>query len=278
MHNDRKLVREITPFPPGILSFCKELTSYRQLLKFFIWRDIVVRYKQTLLGIAWVIIKPLLTMLLFSFIFGVVARFSSEEVSYPLFVLSGMLPWQYFSNCAVDSCSSLINNGSLITKSYFPRILLPMSLVTAQAIDFFVNCAVFIVLALFLGGFSLQNFIMFPLLAIWTYLFCLGSGIWLASLTVRYRDIKFLITFLIQFGMFLSPVGYGTFLIPKIWIPIYALNPMVGLIDAYRWVFLGISHSDLFLTCTISLVLTLLICLGGIFSIKKTEASLMDLL
>lgn len=269
----------ITSTAPTLTSYSRETIAYSQLLRFFIWRDIIVRYKQAFLGVAWVVIKPLLTMLLFTFIFGIVARFPSNSVSYPLFVLSGMLPWQYFANSTIDSCSSLINNSSLITKAYFPRIILPVSLVTAQAIDFLVNCAVFLIFALFLGGFpDNARILFFPLIAFWTYLLCLGSGIWLAALTARYRDIKFLTAFIVQFGMFLSPVGYGTSMIPQSWIPLYAINPLVGLIDAYRWVFLAISHPDAVLTITLSVAITLLISLTGLYSFKKIESCLSDIL
>lgn len=260
-------------------NYLKELTTYRQLLRFFIWRDITVRYKQTFLGFAWVIIKPLMTMLMFSFIFGLVAHFPSDNVSYPLFVLAGMLPWQYFANCTVDSCVALINNSTLITKAYFPRLVLPVSSVTAQAVDLGVNGLLFLLLIPILGSWPpFDHLIFIPFIVLWTYLFCLGTGIWLASLTTRYRDVKFLMTFLVQFGMFLSPVGYGTFLVPEKWLFYYMLNPLVGLIDAYRWAFLDISHPHILWTVSYSILATGIIFLLAIRSFKKTEACLIDLL
>ncbi len=279
VNGSRQIMQIVSAPAPSLIAYCKELFAYRQVLRFFIWRDIAVRYKQTFLGFAWVVIKPLLTMLLFSFVFGFIARFPSENVSYPLFVLAGMLPWQYFANCSMDSCVALLNNSSLITKAYFPRLILPISTITAQSLDLAVNTFLFVLLVPLLGNWPpLENLLFIPFIAVWTYLLCLGMGIWLAAVTTRYRDIKFLVTFLVQFGMFLSPIGYGTFLIPGKWVYIYMLNPLVGLIDAYRWVFLGISHPYLIWTVSYSIAATLLLCLWGILSFKKTENQLIDLL
>lgn len=271
--------QNITAGVPALSDYVKDLYEHRQLLRFFIWRDIVVRYKQAVLGIAWVVIKPLLTMLLFTFIFGLIARFPSENVSYPLFVLAGMLPWQYFANCSNDCCVSLINNSQLITKAYFPRVVLPLSLVTAQLVDLGVNAAIFIVLIPLFGTFPpLTHWLLIPLLIFWAYLFCLGTSIWLAPLTARYRDVRFLVNFVVQFGMFLSPVGYGTFMISADWVPLYALNPMVGLIDAFRWVFLGLDHPLMVWTIAYSLLVTAILLFSGLAYFRKTEDDLVDIL
>lgn len=259
--------------------YLKDLLDHNQLLRFFIWRDVVVRYKQAVLGIAWVVIKPLLTMLLFTLIFGLIARFPSENVSYPLFVLAGMLPWQYFSNCAGDCCSALLNNSQLITKAYFPRLILPLSMVSAQLIDMAINCFIFLLLIPFLGSFpSLINLATLPLLTVWTYLLSVGTGLWLAPLTVKYRDVRFLMTFVIQFGMFLSPVGYGTFMIPSQWLWLYSLNPLVGLIDAFRWSLLGQTHPYILWTTAYSAAITILIFISGFMYFKRTEEELVDFL
>ncbi len=271
--------KKFTSEAPSFAEYLGELGEYRQLLRFFIWRDIVVRYKEAILGIAWAVIKPMMTMLLFTFVFGFVARFPSDNVHYALFVLAAMIPWQYFANCTNDSCSSLVANSQLITKAYFPRLILPLSQITAQLTDLAVNMAVFLLLIPFLGTFpSLERLVLLPALALWTYLFCIGTGLWLAPLTARYRDVRFLVGFILQFGMFLSPVGYGTFMIPEHWIPLYALNPMVGLIDAYRYVLLDVSHPWTLWTILYSLLATLALTASGFRYFRKTEEDLVDIL
>lgn len=259
--------------------YLTEIWEHRQLLCFFIWRDVVVRYKQAILGVTWCVLRPMLTMLLFTFLFGVLARFPSEHVSYPLFVLAGMLPWQLYANATSDACSSLINNSALITKAYFPRILLPISQLAVLGLDFLINFAAFIVLALIIQPevFTYQ-LAFFPLVAFWAMVLCAGSAFWLASLTAYYRDIRFLVSFFVQFGMFLSPVGYGTNLVSYPWILLYALNPMVGLIDAFRWCLLGVGHPYIALTITYSLGLTVILLFSGLLYIKRVENLLVDIL
>lgn len=269
----------ITAGEVPLRNYCKDLLDHKQLLRFFIWRDVVVRYKQAVLGVAWVIIKPLLTMLLFTLIFGLIARFPSESVSYPLFVLAGMLPWQFFANSAADACSALLNNSQLITKAYFPRVILPLSMITAQLVDIAVNCVIFVLLIPFLGTFPpLSHLAFLPLLILWTYILSTAAGLWLAPLTVRYRDVRFLMAFVIQFGMFLSPVGYGTFMIPSKWMWLYALNPLVGLIDAFRWSLVDLTHPYLFWTVSYSLAATLILFITGLRYFKRSEEELVDLL
>lgn len=271
--------RHITSKAPSLGEYLNEVGDYKQLLRFFIWRDIVVRYKEAALGIAWVVIKPLLTMLLFTFVFGLVARFPSDNVNYALFVLAAMIPWQYFANCTNDSCSSLINNSQLITKAYFPRLVLPLSQITAQLIDLGINTLIFLLLTPFLGSFpSFAQLALIPFLSLWTYLFCVATGLWLAPLTARFRDVRFLVSFILQFGMFLSPVGYGTFLIPEKWSWIYALNPLVGIIDAYRYVLLNLTHPLIGWTVSYSIAATLILLFSGISYFRKTEEDLVDIL
>lgn len=263
----------------SLWSYLREISTFHELLRFFIWRDSIVRYKQALLGVSWVILRPLLTMLLFTFLFGFVARFPSADVSYPLFVLAGMLPWQMYANSANDTCNSLINYSHLITKAYFPRLLLPVSQIVVHFVDFAINLALFCILALFLEAPTLGGHLLyFPLLLLWTFLLCTATGLWLAPLTARYRDVRFLVAFFIQFGMFVSPVGYGTFLIPSDWLWLYALNPLVGLIDAYRFVLLGLTPVDGILTISLSLFLTTVLFFSGLFYFRKVEETLADIL
>lgn len=264
---------------PTLWAYGREICHFHELLRFFIWRDTVIRYKQALLGAAWVVLRPLLTMLLFTFLFGLVARFPSEEVSYPLFILAGMLPWQMYANSANDTCNSLINYAHLIGKAYFPRLLLPLSQICVHLIDFGINLAIFLALAPFLGTVpTLSHLLFFPLIVLWTMLLCTATALWLAPLAARYRDVRFLVAFFIQFGLFLSPVGYGTFVIPEKWLWIYSLNPLVGLIDAYRWMLLSLPPTHPELTMTSSLVITFLLLISGLFYFRRADVNLADVL
>jgi lipopolysaccharide transport system permease protein len=264
---------------PTLRAYGSEIYRFQELLRFFIWRDSAIRYKQALLGAAWVVLRPLLTMLLFTFIFGFVARFSSEQVSYPLFVLAGMLPWQMYANSVNDTCNSLINYAHLINKAYFPRLLLPLSQIAVHLIDFGINLLIFVALSLYLGALpSWSQLCFFPLVIAWTFVLCVASAFWLAPLAARYRDVRFLVAFFIQFGMFLSPVGYGSFMIPEKWFWLYAFNPLVGLIDMYRWTLLGLPLTQPEWTLPLSLAITAILFCSGFLYFKRSEASLADVL
>lgn len=252
-----------------------ELVRYRELLYFLAWRDIVVRYKQAFFGTAWALFRPLLNMVVFTFIFGRIANLPSDNVNYGLFVLAGMLPWLLFSGTALDNCNSLINNAHLITKVYFPRILIPISQTIVHLLDFAIAGLLLLVAVIIMHGISL-SLLALPIFIALTCMLCVGIGLWLSALTVKYRDFRILVPVFIQLGMFISPVGYGTFLIPEKWRLLYFLNPLVGIIDGTRWSLFGIMHADFLLSIAFSIFITLSILLSGLIFFKKMERTFAD--
>lgn len=253
-----------------------DLWRYRELFGFFAWRDIIVRYKQATLGVIWALLRPLLNMLAFAFIFGKIAQLPSEGVSYTLFVLAGMLPWQLYANSVVDTCSSLVNNYQLVSKVYFPRMILPLSQIVVYLLDFVIGLCLLILLAAFQHQLCWSTICLLPLFIMLALLFCMGSALWLSALTVRYRDFRLTVPFFIQFGMFISPVGYGTFIIPEKWKLLFYLNPMVGIIDGFRWSLFGISHAEISHTLIISTLITIFIVIGGALYFRRMERSFAD--
>lgn len=256
--------------------YFRDLIRYRELFFFLAWRDILVRYKQAAFGVAWAVIRPLLNMAVFSFIFGKIAHLSSHDVPYPLFVLAGMLPWQLVSGVVSDTCSSLIGNVHLITKVYFPRIILSTSQILVHLVDFGINLALLFIFMLFMGEGSLSTMWTLPLCLLMALVLCLGSSLWLSALTVQYRDFRFIVTFIMQFGMFISPVGYGSYIITGSWKWLYFMNPMVGVIDAFRWSLFGIVQPDILWSIGFSLVISSLILVTGVRYFRKTERTFAD--
>ncbi len=257
--------------------YFKDLFRYRELFYFFAWRDIVVRYKQTFLGVAWALIKPLLNMAVFVLIFGKIANLATTHVNYPLFVLAGMIPWQLFSSSIVDTSNSLINNATMISKVYFPRIILPISHILVNFIDFGISLGMLFILFIFAGIYS-WTFLLLPVFIILTLMLCLGASLWLAALTVRYRDFRFIVPFLVQFGMFISPVGYSSFLVPTNWQWLYFLNPMSGIIEGFRWCCFGVYHEYLPIALAISCTINGLILVSGFRYFRKMERIFADII
>ncbi len=256
--------------------YLKELVSFGELIYFFSWRDTIVRYKQAFFGISWALIRPLLNMAAFAFFFGRIANLPSDHVNYCLFVLAGMLPWQFFSNTISETCMCLINNNELILKVYFPRMILPFSQVIVQLIDYLINFTLIMVLVLVMRGVSLATLSLLPFCFVLNIALCFGASLWLSALTLRYRDVRFLIPFMMQFGMFVSPVGYGTFMIagPLKWL--YYCNPIVGIIDCYRFAFFGIKHADFFASLGISITVTMAILVSGWWFFRRLESTFAD--
>lgn len=255
-------------------TYFKELLAHLGLLRYFVWRDILVRYKQALLGVAWALIRPLLNMILFVIIFHKVAQLPSDGVSYPLFVMCAMIPWQFISNTIQNSTSSLCNHAALISKIYFPRMLLPFSCLFVNLIDLFITYLVFFPWLWYSYGFTWSGLLLFPLLL--AQLLLLGGAIalWLSSLAVKYRDVLLITPFLTQVGLFLSPVGYRSDLFPKEWQWLYQLNPSVGIIDSFRYCLLGGEAPNILP----SLAVTGLLLVSGFFYFKRTERLLADIL
>lgn len=258
--------------------YLKDVFRYRELFYFMAWRDIVVRYKQTFLGVMWAVIRPLITMAVFAFIFGKIAKLSTGQVNYPLFVLSGILPWMLFANSLVDTSTSLINNAPMISKVYFPRIILPISMIMVNFTDFLISFLVLLLLLAFNGSLSILSLIGFPIFILMTLILCAGTGLWLAAITVRYRDFRFIVPFLVQFGVFISPVGYSSFLVGENFRWFYFLNPMAGIIEGFRWCCFGIYHIDLPLAIVLSCIMNGAILFSGFRFFRNMERVCADVI
>lgn len=258
-------------------NYFKDLYSYRELFYFFTLRDILVRYRQAFFGIAWALLRPILTMSMFTLIFGLLARFPSDGVSYPLFVLSGMIPWQLFASGVQETSSSLMNNAHLITKAFFPRLILPASGLMIHLVDFGVNLLFLAGLFLATGQMATYTLAFLPLFILLLLALCLGVSLIASALTIRYRDFRIIIPFFIQFGMFLSPVGYGTFIIPPHLQYIYFLNPLAGIIDGLRWSLFGMTYPLLGVSIAYSCAIVSMLLIGGYFYFRKIERNLADI-
>ena len=234
--------RDILLIEPGVKDrrYWRDIWRYRELFYVLAWRDVAVRYKQTLFGVAWALLKPFLTMVVFTLVFGAAARLPSVgEAPYALMVFAGLLPWQFFSSALSDSTASVIGNANLIGKVYFPRLIVPTATVVVSFMDLLVSLVILAGLLVwyrFVPGWQIATL---PLFTIMAFLATLGPGLWIASLNVKYRDFRYVVPFIVQLGLFASPVGYSSSVIPERWRPIYSLNPMVGVIDGFRWAILG---------------------------------------
>jgi len=253
----------------------RELWQYRELLYFLIWRDVKVRYKQTALGAAWAIIQPLFMMLVFSLFFGRLARVPSDGIPYPVFSFCALLPWQLFAHALTESSNSLVGNQNLITKVYFPRLVIPMAAVLGGVIDFMIAFAILLLLMLYYGivpGWAILTLPAFLLLGIAT---ALGVGLWLSALNVQYRDVRYTINFLVQFWLFATPVAYPSSLIPEKWRVFYGLNPMAGVVEGFRWALLGKSEPP-GMMLWVSVVMVVLILGGGLYYFRRMEQEFAD--
>jgi lipopolysaccharide transport system permease protein len=256
--------------------YLKDLFRFRDLFAFFAMRDIVVRYRQAFFGIAWALIRPILTMAVFTMVFGKIANLPSENINYSLFVLAGMIPWQLFSNSTIDACNCLINNSQLITKTYFPRLIIPASQLMVHLVDYAVSIILLAILLLFSATKFSLTLALLPLFFFVLVTLCLGAGLWFSALTVQYRDFRIIVPFLMQFGMFLSPVGYGTFIISEPLRYLYFMNPLVGIIDGFRWSIFGITYPDIGISILISILLSFTLLVSGYFYFRKMERTFAD--
>ncbi|HSE32887.1 MAG TPA: ABC transporter permease [Pyrinomonadaceae bacterium] len=253
----------------------KELWQYRELLYFLTWRDVKVRYKQTALGAAWAIIQPFFMMVVFSLFFGRLAGVPSDGIPYPVFTFCGLLPWQLFAHALTESSNSLVGNQNLITKVYFPRLVIPMAAVLGGVVDFLIAFAILLLMMLYYGivpGWAIVSLPAFLLLAIAT---ALGVGLWLSALNVQYRDVRYTINFLVQFWLFATPVAYPSSLIPEKWRALYGLNPMAGVVEGFRWALLGKSDPP-GMMLLVSVVVVVLILIGGLYYFRRMEQQFAD--
>jgi lipopolysaccharide transport system permease protein len=247
----------------------------RELLYFLIWRDVKVRYKQTLLGAAWAILQPLLTMVVFSIFFGKLARMPSDGVPYPLFAYVALVPWTFFANGLTLSSNSLVANQTLLRKVYFPRLVIPISAVAAGLIDFGIAFIVLLGLAARYGVSPTANLIWLPALVLLALVTALGVGLWFSALNVLYRDIQYVVPFLVQVWLYATPIVYPSSLVPERWRTLYALNPMVGVVEGFRWALLGTGTAPgpmIF----VSAMAALAILIGGLFFFRRMEKSFSD--
>ena len=259
--------------------YWQDIWRYRELFYFLAWRDILVRYKQTAIGIVWSLIRPFLTMVVFTIVFGKIANLPSEGgAPYPILVFSAMLPWQFFSNSLSECSNSLIANSNLISKVYFPRLVVPTSAVFVSFVDFLISGIILLALMAWYNFVPSWRILALPVFILISFAASMGAGLWLASLNVQYRDFRYIVPFVVQFGLYISPVGFSSQIVPQSWRLLYSLNPMVGVIDGFRWAILG-SESNLYVPgFLLSLALVILLLISGIWFFRKMERTFADVI
>jgi lipopolysaccharide transport system permease protein len=258
--------------------YWKDLWRYRELFYFLAWRDILVRYKQTAIGIAWALIRPFLTMVVFTVVFGHLAKLPSQGVPYPILVFAGMLPWQFFSNALSECSSSLVGNANLISKVYFPRLIVPTSAVIVSFVDFLISGMILLGLMAWYNFIPDWRILTLPIFILIASAASMGVGLWLAALTVQYRDFRFIVPFIVQFGLYISPVGFSSNIVPEQWRLLYSINPMVGVIDGFRWAILG-GEATLYMPgFLLSLALVFLLLWSGIWYFRRMERTFADVI
>lgn len=260
----------------GIRHYWRDLWQYRELFYFLAWRDLLVRYKQTAIGIAWSVLRPFLTMVVFTVVFSTLARLPSEGIPYPVLVYAALLPWQFFANTLSDSSNSLIDNQNLLTKVYFPRIIVPASSVIVALVDFFISLIILAGLMLWYGFMPDWRIVFLPLFLLQSLLFAFGAGLWISALNVQYRDFRYVVPFLVQFGLYVSPVGFSSSIVPEQWRLLYSLNPMVGVIEGFRWAIAGKESLIYWPGYLLSLLLISGILISGFWWFRRMERSFAD--
>jgi homopolymeric O-antigen transport system permease protein len=256
-----------------------DLWRYRELFRVLAWRDLAVRYKQTVIGVLWALIRPLLTMLVFTVIFGRIARLPTDgNAPYPLMVFAGILPWTFFSAGLSDASTSLINNSSLISKVYFPRLIVPIATIVVAFVDFVISFCILLILMGWYRFLPDWRIAVLPVFSLLAFLATVGPALWITSLNVKYRDFRYVIPFIVQFGLYVSPVGFSSSVVPERWRLLYSLNPMVSVIDGFRWCILR-GQGELHLSGVLAGVVVIIFFLWfGMRRFRKTEKSFADLI
>jgi lipopolysaccharide transport system permease protein len=258
--------------------YWQDLWKYRELFYFLSWRDILVRYKQTAIGLAWALIRPFLTMIVFTIIFGHIAKLPSGGAPYPILVFSAMLPWQFFASALSDCSNSLITNTNLISKVYFPRLIVPTSAVIVNFVDFMISGMILLGLMAWYDFVPDWRILTLPVFILIAIAAAIGSGLWLAALNVEYRDFRYIVPFIVQFGLYVSPVGFSSNVVPQEWRLLYSVNPMVGVIDGFRWAILG-GESTIYLPgFLLSVGLVALVLMSGIWYFRRMEQKFADVI
>jgi lipopolysaccharide transport system permease protein len=253
----------------------KELWEYRELLYFLTWRDVKIRYTQTVLGVGWAVIQPLATMVIFSVIFGHLAKLPSEGIPYPVFSFVALLPWQLFSGMLTRASTSLVSNANLLTKVYFPRLIIPLSAIASGVVDFCISFVILLGLMLYYGIVPTWAILWVPFFVLFTLVAALGVGLWLSALNVQYRDVQYIVPFLVQTWLFVSPVAYSAELISKgPWRIVYGLNPLAGVIQGFRWALLRANPPDELMIASFVMVVVLLV--SGLFYFRRMEKTFAD--
>ncbi len=258
--------------------YWRDLWRYRELFFFFAWRDMLVRYKQTVVGVSWSLIRPLLTMLILTVVFGKLGKMPSGGVPYPLLVFSGMLPWLFFSTALLESGNSLVTNANMIAKIYFPRMTITMSSVMTSLVDFLISSVFLAALMLWYRESPTVAILLLPLFVLLMVFLSLGAGLWIAALMVEYRDFRFIVPFIVQFGLYISPVGFQSGVVPDKYRLIYALNPMVGIIDGFRWSLLGAASKVYWPEFAITAIDIALLLISGVWYFRRTERTFADVI
>jgi len=258
--------------------YWRDLWRYRELLAFLTWRDILVRYKQTAIGVLWALLRPFLTMVVFTVVFSTIAKLPAGNVPYPILVFAALLPWQLFASALAESSNSLVSNANLISKVYFPRLLVPISSVLVSLVDFLVSGIILLGLMVWYDYVPSWRIVTLPLFLALAIAAATGGGLWLAALTVKYRDFRYVVPFIVQLGLYISPVGFSSNVVPAQWRSLYALNPMVGVIDGFRWAILG-GDTTLSLTGLIwSVGLVILLLVTGVWYFRAYERTFADVI
>ncbi len=254
-----------------------DIWRYRELLVFLAVRDILVRYKQTVFGVAWALLRPTLTMVAFTLVFSRLARLPSGDMPYPILVMAGLLPWQFFTSALTDAGNSLLGNAHMVSKVYFPRLILPASAVAVSLVDFSVASALLGALMVWYGHVPGWALLAFPFYVLLVALIALGAGMWIAALNVKYRDVRYVLPFLTQFGLYVSPVGFSSAVVPEKWQWLYALNPMVGVIDGVRWSISATPGPMPWASSLVSVAFAAVLIFSGLFFFRRAERSFADL-
>lgn len=259
-------------------NYWRDLWNYRELFYFLAWRDTLVRYKQTAIGVAWALIRPLVTMLVFTIVFGKLAKLPSDGVPYPILVFAAVLPWQFFASAFSEAGNSLVANSGMLSKIYFPRLIIPTSAVITSFIDFLVSAVILIALMIWYAQWPGWQILTLPLFTLLTFIAAMSCGIWIAALNVTYRDFAYVIPFILQVGLYISPVGFASSIVPGQWRLLYSLNPMVSVIDGFRWAIIG-GNSELYLPgFLLSCAVIALLLVTGIAHFRRTERTFADVI
>ena len=262
----------------GLLNLdLRDIWRYRELLYFLTWRDVIVRYKQTAIGVVWAILQPVITMVVFAFLFNKIAQIPSDGIPYPIFTFTALLPWMFFSQALTKSTSSVVGSQNLITKIYFPRLLIPLSASFSPMFDLLFSFMTLLVLMFWYQITPTWGLLALPLFVGLAFLTALAVGLWTSALNVQYRDVGHVIPFMSQIWMYVSPVAYPVSMVPENWKLLYSLNPMVGVIEGFRWSLLGKERPE-FIVILVSTMIVLILLLGGIIYFKKMEKSFADII